>query len=468
MSIINIRESLNRLDLQTDNKYDLRNTYDCNNISNDKKKKLAEALNKNASAKEVSKLLSEDYDDFDPKYDARYEVNAYYGSPRKGNYAGLEDDFYTDDFEEVKDWVWEKCQKGLYINVVDRENGNEVNINTENYDFESDDAYRVFDDLDKLSPLSESLNEEDNFDSDEYEREHIIHLVKSVKEASKRKGMNISNLKKTVKRYIENHKDTKNKKELGELIKVYKSLDKKEESLKEDFEDGINFEETDFNDSEVEEGDTFIEDGREWSWIERIAEPIHLDFDNWSVWSARDWGYIEEKVKSLLINKKEFNVEILTKIYDEAEVAYFVVDEDTGFIEWGPVETSTEAQDFLNGKVEDYENGEEYEEIEVEEESLTESRAIRNDGDYEVTLHYDDIGNGKEYDYTLDYDEVVDYLRELALANGDGPEDLNEDEYLEWVMDNFDELSNKYELNVLNYFESEASQYEYDHRYDEP
>ena len=32
----------------------------------------------------------------------------------------------------------------------------------------------------------------------------------------------------------------------------------------------------------------------------------------------------------------------------------------------------------------------------------------------------------------------------------------------------FDELADKYELNVLNYFESEASQYEYDHRDDEP
>lgn len=293
--------------------------------------------------------------------------------------------------------------------------------------------------------------------------------------------------------------------------------------LKEAIDDEIDLDyETDFNDGEVEEGNTFIEDGREWSWIERIAGPIHLDFDNWAVWSARDWDYIQEKVKPLLINKEEFNVEVLTKIYDEAEVAYFVVDEDTGFIDWGPVETSTEAQDFLNGKVEDYENDEEYEEVEIEEESLkesinqndvfkflneikdtvssfknrvqevseyfnisedeaedfvydweqenslTESKAIKNDDDFEVTLHYDDIGDGKEYDYTLGYDEVVSYLKELAWANGDGPEDLNEDEYLEWAIDNFDELADKYELNVLNYFESEASQYEYDHRYDEP
>lgn len=687
---INIRESLNRLDLQTDNKYDLRNTYDCSNISDNKKKKLAEALNKNASAKTISKILDESYggydyylieffvdgrryeeeytdtsakealerfkedysdddykireiykltgegyvglgypfikfdeslneehDDFDPKYDARYEVNAYYESPRNGNYASLEDDFYTDDFEEVKDWVWEKCQKGLYINVVDRENGNEVNINTENYDFESDDAYRVFDDLDELSPLSESLNEEDNFDSDEYEREHIIHLVKSVKEASKRKGINISNLKKTVKRYIENHKDTSNKKELDELIKVYKSLDKKEESLKEEsltednsssnlylyhatdsnnvesilkkgllinpgkhnwegmytddaiflaldanvaedyayesnsepeevtvlkvklndldsnyirydwnnrceYHDDINscayyknipgnllkvcdpssepirsfddFEgtelynilydtfdsevetnleleslkeaidneidldyETDFDDGEVEEGNTFIEDGRTWSWIERIAGPIHLDFDNWSVWSARDWDYIEEKVKPLLINKEEFNVEVLTKIYDEAEVAYFVVDEDTGFIDWGPVETSTEAQDFLNGKVEDYENDEEYREIEIEEESLNESKNIEDTG-YSVILHYDDIGNKRnsEYDYEVNKDDFIDGMFDIVYEDEDAPE--NYDQCLEWIMDNFETLVNKYKNKILDYFFDDAQE----------
>ena len=702
MSKINIRESLNRLDIKTDNKYDLRNTYDCSIISDDKKKELAEALDKNASAKEVSKLLSEDYDDFDPKYDARYEVDSYYD-----NYRGLEDNLYTNDFEEVKDWVWEKIQNGGYIEVSDRERGKSVRLDPDNYDWESDDAYRVLDDLEELSPLNEdyggaydidpemfwtkddliefsdavcdklsekfgyqydiadvgaesnndmyiliedtthdieadvsfrikmsrirtprdlmkyldtvvsefvkkfeeeyqyyefdeSLKEENSFDSDEYEKEHILRLAKSVEEASKRKGMNISNLKKTAKRYIENHIDTKNKKELDKLIKAYKSLDNKEvteslredldeeqlykivcksgasewsfesalsyedaekivdyyngrwidekgfewsmeieeddestervypfdeslkegfsevsgdfafarknwdklgtgvsfddaleeyndkygeeyfyakpiyvksawdkmvsmftESLKEAVEDEVDFdefEETDFNNGEVEEGDTFIEDGREWTWIERIAGPIHLDFDKWSVWSARDWDYIQEKIKPIIINKKQLTDEIIEEIrniYDEAEVAYFVVDEDTGFIDWGPVETSTEAQDFLNGKVEDYENDEEYEEVEIEEESLKESKDIEDTG-YSVVLHYDDIGGGEEYDYEASWDDVVEVLRDVAHSNGDGPEDANEDEYLEWVIDNFDELTDKYELNVLDYFEDSA------------
>ena len=76
---VNIRESLGKLDLETDNKYDLRNTYDGSNISNDKKKMLAESISKNASAKDIYSILNEDFEDndFDPQYDARYEVNAW-------------------------------------------------------------------------------------------------------------------------------------------------------------------------------------------------------------------------------------------------------------------------------------------------------------------------------------------------------------------------------------------------------
>lgn len=828
---INIRESLNRLDLQTDNKYDLRNTYDCSKISDNKKKELAEALNKNASAKEVSKLLSEDYDDYDDKYDAKYVANSYYGR----DYSGLEDYIYTDDYSELEDWVWEKIINGGYVEVFNRDSGKSVRLDPDKYDRESDDIYGILDDL---RSVNESLNEnnheqlfkvviqsgatkrdfesalyedeaeeivdyyggrwidENGFEWDMYveedddSTEHTMidnsydmeddderaqrECVESLNESSdfaidtfnsfspeyaklsaicillnsmspnkinyrvedtyfdygqdwkwttiiahrnngdswqaiypamqerillagdfdatntaefvndpefeeiakdilresrldkgfnenlkeadyggaydiendmfftkedivefaeevceylgdifsyqydinnvymdgprklyiniydnnyievestfdidmrkirkpsdlfKVYGLTIENwfqkafareyrdagLDESLKETLKLDNDQKNKliktiigaeeNELKEIVNdvyffdraLYLKLrhfikkgsfkDKKdylikvlqnslEEPLKEAIDDEIDFDyETDFGDGSVEEGDTFIEDGREWSWIERIAGPIHLDFDNWAVWSARDWDYIQEKIRPILLNKEELTVETLTKIYDEAEVAYFVVDEDTGFIDWGPVESQTEAQDFLNGKVEDYENDEEYEEVEVEEESLkesinqndifkfldeikdtvssfknrvqevseyfniskeeaedfvydweqegslTESKAIKNNDDFEVTLHYDDIGNGKEYDYKLGYDEVVDYLREIAWSNGDGPEDLNEDEYLEWVMDNFDELANKYELNVLDYFEDEASQHEYDHRYDEP
>ena len=341
------------------------------------------------------------------------------------------------------------------------------------------------------------------------------------------------------------------------------------ESLEEDNEDEEDFE---YDDSdEVEEGVYFFADGENYAWVERIAGPVHLDFDNWAVWSAREIVPIQD----FIIRKNEqggydIDKDAYIAAINSKPIVYFVVDEDTGFIDWGPVENQTEAQDFLNSKIEDYENDEE---LEIEEESLhekkedniryfpkltaketsffhkegdwdilgkensiyhvniiacdkydrdgkrktksiedndteflrkygytteksarnsvrnleddfdieiikvdldnlqeslQESKAIKNDDDFEVTLHYDDIGDGKEYDYKLGYDEVVSYLKEIAWSNGDGPEDASEDEYLEWVMDNFDELAGKYESNVLNYFESEASQYEYDHRNDEP
>lgn len=99
---------------------------------------------------------SEDDDEEYDETDKRYYVVSYYGNSRRGR----EDDLFTDDFEEVKDWVWEKIQRGNYINVTDADNGNDINLNPSDYDFESDDAYRVFDDLDRISPLrSDSLHE---------------------------------------------------------------------------------------------------------------------------------------------------------------------------------------------------------------------------------------------------------------------------------------------------------------------
>lgn len=88
------------------------------------------------------------------KYDARYEVRSYYDR----RYRGLEDDLYTNDFEEVKDWVWEKGQQH-FIEVFDHKTGKSVRLDTESYDWESDDAYRVFDDLEELSPLNDDLEE---------------------------------------------------------------------------------------------------------------------------------------------------------------------------------------------------------------------------------------------------------------------------------------------------------------------
>lgn len=794
MSKINIRESLNRLDIKTDNKYDLRNTYDCSKISDDKKKELAEALNKNASAKEISKLLSEDYDDFDHKYDARYEVDSYYGA----NYSGLEDDLYTNDFEEVKDWVWEKIQKGGYIEVSDRERGKSVRLDPDSYDWESDDAYGVLDDLEELSPLNEEYEddvdnsqyldtndsyrtevsselrsflrsiekgkswdealvnlgykcvdpgcigwsketedgeiyvsfeniddegtienskinfamfdkngdvvEEDSFDfrmreslkeanyggaydiEDDmfFTREEINELAENVCDELQSRfgydyetvevGMNSttelylcvqdihgieeestfkidmrkirkpSDLFKYAKpiagrlaekfeeeyqyydfdeslkedldeeqlykivcksgasewpfesalsyedaekivdyyngRWIDERGfewsmeieeddesteraypfDESLKEGLGEVSgdfafarknwdklgtgvsfddaleeyndkygeeyfyakpiyvksawnkmvsmfaeslkedyddkksvefsdfwvwaktkdgkwKLYDAASEQEdvsnslrnakadkrfvgtkvtkngerpdgtknynvltsESLKEAIEDEIDFDEEEYDDSDgVEEGNIFFEDGREWTWKERIAGPVHIDFDNWAVWSA----------------------------YDEAEVDYFVVDEDTGFIDWGPVENQTEAQDFLNGKVSDWEKETNFRHPmhnDLFDESLKESKDIKDDG-YEVTIHYDDIGNenNSEYDYKLDRDDFLKGMCVIVEDDEDAPE--NYDMRLEWVEDNLEKLIDKYEINILDYFLFDAQEDEYNSR----
>ena len=82
---------------------------------------------------------------------------------------------------------------------------------------------------------------------------------------------------------------------------------------------------------------------------------------------------------------------------------------------------------------------------------------------YVHTIHYEDIGDGREYDYEVDHEEVLDYLSEIAIDEEDAPEDT--EEYLKWVEDNFDELFNKYEYEIEEHFREDASQEEYDRRH---
>lgn len=72
----------------------------------------------------------------------------------------------------------------------------------------------------------------------------------------------------------------------------------------------------------------FIEEGKEFTWVKRCSDTEHLDFDNWAVWEAY--------------------------CHDDAETYYFVVEEDTEFIDWGPCDTLDEAREFLQSKVDDY------------------------------------------------------------------------------------------------------------------
>lgn len=101
--------------------------------------------------------LNESDEDDESEFDGRYDVVSYYSNSESllDDFYGIEDDLHTNDFEEVKDWVWEKIQRGLFVTAADSKTGNTVSLNPDNYDFESDDAYGVFDDLDSISPLSD-------------------------------------------------------------------------------------------------------------------------------------------------------------------------------------------------------------------------------------------------------------------------------------------------------------------------
>lgn len=88
--------------------------------------------------------------------------------------------------------------------------------------------------------------------------------------------------------------------------------------------------ESDFDDGGVRADDSFIEDGNEYTFIARVGDVVHLDFDNWAVWAARN--------------------------EDTGEINFFIVDEDTGFIDWGPVDSAQEATEFLQSKIADWEN----------------------------------------------------------------------------------------------------------------
>ena len=223
------------------------------------------------------------------------------------------------------------------------------------------------------------------------------------------------------------------------------------ESLKEDFDDEY---ESDFDDNEVEEGNHVFADGEEYVWVERIAGPIYLDFDKWSVWSAReyvdprDFMTIHDDGKGYDFDGDAFKEKAMA-----APITYFVVEEDTGFIDWGPEDNEIAAKDFLNGKKEDWEND--------MDESLNEDKELNEY--YIVNLHYEDIGDGREYDYEADYDDVLEYLMEICVDDDNAPEDTQE--YIDWVEANFDYLLKKYEYRVLNYFEEDASQEEYDRRH---
>lgn len=85
------------------------------------------------------------------------------------------------------------------------------------------------------------------------------------------------------------------------------------------------------DDDEIKAGVSFIEDGEEYTWVQDEHYTVNIDFDTWGIWKAES---------------------------NDGDNTWWVVEVDTGFIDWGPCYTKQEAIDFLKSKEEDYEEDE--------------------------------------------------------------------------------------------------------------
>ena len=156
--------------------------------------------------------------------------------------------------------------------------------------------------------------------------------------------------------------------------------------------------ESDFDDGEVMEGTSFITDGYEYKWIGRMGDSVHLDFDNWAVWAAEN--------------------------QDTNEIQFFIVEEDTGFIDWGPVDTAKEAAEFLQSKIDDYN----------EDESLVENSKkitynVTEDLEEPSQVIDDDTSNhgmlGLVNSLIIsEYDAIDQYNSAMATAEAEGNIDI--------------------------------------------
>lgn len=112
--------------------------------------------------------------------------------------------------------------------------------------------------------------------------------------------------------------------------------DKEDDIVEENFDDDDY--ESDFDDGTVTAGDTFDYEGIEYEWVQQYGDVSHLDFDSWAIWEACPTDMDE----------------------DDPECKFFIVDVDTGFIDW-ECDTLEEAKEFLQSKVDDYELDEDLE-----------------------------------------------------------------------------------------------------------
>lgn len=153
-----IIEALNKLDMKCIDEglhfYDLKSLYEAieDKLSAEDKNVIRNVLNTpNLTAKDVMAVmdsrLEEDIEDpIDELYgddafnddkapELEYKVSAYY----EESLRGLEDDLNTNDYEEALDFVWEKCQQGLWVEIFNTETGNSEIYSPDKFDETSTD-----------------------------------------------------------------------------------------------------------------------------------------------------------------------------------------------------------------------------------------------------------------------------------------------------------------------------------------
>lgn len=156
----------------------------------------------------------------------------------------------------------------------------------------------------------------------------------------------------------------------------------------------------------VESNKDFFAEGSDYTWMERVSSIETIDFDNWAVWSA--------------LNQ------------DTGETEYFVVDEDTEFIDWGPVDTEQEAKEFLQSKVGDYNLDESLDEAWV----MSLSDATKNLNDADKNGFYKVMDNITCDPSKCPLDQLENEVGEIAARYTDGNaspeyegEDFADEEY---------------------------------------
>jgi hypothetical protein len=267
----------------------------------------------------------------------------------------------------------------------------------------SGDGYTVFNQSDvRIGHITANDNETasdrfkmKNFDKEDNEPEVEVRESLNIREHLNnidKKSYNkydLLNLYESVK-----HTDALNNR-LSNLLKENKSIDSIYKALRNAYSLNESFDfddEYDFGDGEVSQGASFFSDGYDWKWIRRIGDVEHLDFDNWAVWMA--------------FRPEDENIPEGRNV-----VNFFVVDEDTGFIDWGPVETEKEAREFLQSKVSDWEDYEFGEQLKKESDPFKKEKLKR-----EINKLEDEILDASEDEYSYRQGSLIKAKNRLEEA----------------------------------------------------